>query len=392
VKRRLQLATVALGLLSLGAITLPAVVRPVAPPAPALMSLDGPGPAPSPRQLAAAAYSRMTPAQRVGQLFMAGVPSTGATAAQLTMLQRSRVGNVILITDTTESHRAVKAVTTSLAGHQTETGVAPFISTDQEGGEVQRLTGKGFSAMPTALKQGTMRASALRAASTMWGSQLASAGVSLDLAPVADTVPAKHAKRNLPIGAFDREFGHTPTLVAHHVVAFIRGMHTSGVDTTVKHFPGLGRATGNTDTTRHVTDPTGPHSSYLMPFQAGIKAGTQFVMVSSATYPNIDPGHLACFSPVVITSLLRGDLHFKGVVISDDLGTVALSKIPLATRAVRFFNAGGTMLIDTTLDQVPAMVRGVMAEMAASTSFAVKIQAAAMNVLVAKATANLIGQ
>jgi beta-N-acetylhexosaminidase len=234
--------------------------------------------------------------------------------------------------------------------------------------------------------------SALRAASTTWGTQLASAGVTLNLAPVADTVPAKHAKKNLPIGSFDREFGHTPGVVSRHVVAFIRGMHASGVDTAVKHFPGLGRASGNTDTSRRVTDPVTRHSPYITPFKNGIEAGTQFVMVSSATYPKIDPHHLACFSKIIIGSMLRGDLHFGGVVISDDLGTVALSKVPLATRAIDFFSAGGTMVIDTSIKQIPAMVRGVVAKIAASKAFAATMQAAEMNVLLAKATAHLIAQ
>jgi beta-N-acetylhexosaminidase len=167
-------------------------------------------------------------------------------------------------------------------------------------------------------------------------------------------------------------------------------MTAAGVDSTVKHFPGLGKATGNTDTTRGVTDPVTRHSPYIAPFASGVKAGTQFVMVSSATYPKIDPDRLACFSKIIIGSMLRGDLHFTGVVISDDLGTVALRRVPVATRAVRFFSAGGTMAIDTTLSQVPAMIHGVVAQMAASKSFAASIQTAVMTVLLAKANAHLI--
>ena len=85
-------------------------------------------------------------------------------------------------------------------------------------------------------------------------------------------------------------------------------------------------------------------------------------MVSSATYPNIDAHHLACFSKTIITGMLRGDLDFHGVVISDDLGTVALAQFSLATRAIDFFTAGGTMLLDTSLGQIPTMVHAVMAK------------------------------
>jgi beta-N-acetylhexosaminidase len=342
------------------------------------------------QQITTAAYDRMTPAQRVGQLFMGAMPSTGASAAQITALRSQDIGNVILVGSTTQSRASVRSGTKTLSTNVVEAGVGAFISTDQEGGEVQRLTGSGFDAMPTALKQGKLSASTLRADATVWGAELAGAGVNLNLAPVADTVPAKHASQNQPIGQFDREFGHTPSVVAPHVVAFVRGMNAGGVDTTVKHFPGLGRATGNTDTTPRVTDPTTRHSPYLVPFADGIKAGTEFVMVSSATYPNIDATHLACFSRSIITGLLRGTMKFGGVVISDDLGTVALRRFSLGTRAVDFFAAGGTMLLDTSLSQLPAMVHAVVAKAAASPSFAKVIKAAELNVLAAKATAGLV--
>jgi beta-N-acetylhexosaminidase len=344
----------------------------------------------SPQSVAAAAYARMTPAQRVGQLFMAGVPTAGPSASLLTSLRASHVGSVILDGASAKARTAMRTETAGIAARLRQTGVDPFISTDQEGGEVQRLTGPGFSVMPSALAQGRLTRPVLRAAATTWGSELAAAGVNLDLAPVADTVPAKDASTNQPIGAFDREFGHTPSVVAAHVVAFIRGMNAGGVDTTAKHFPGLGRATGNTDTTPHVTDPTTRHSPYITPFRDAVKAGTQFVMVSSATYPNIDAHHVACFSTTIITGMLRGDLGFQGVVISDDLGTSALSRFSLATRALDFFAAGGTMLLDTSPGQLPAMIRAVVAKEASSPSFAKAIQAAVLTVLVAKANASLV--
>jgi beta-N-acetylhexosaminidase len=344
----------------------------------------------SPKQLATAAYTRMTPDQRLGQLFMAGVPSTGVSQGQLAQLAAHDVDDVILVNSSTSSRSAVHGLAEKLVTHLRDAGVAPFISTDQEGGEVQRLTGRGFSPMPSALAQGKLSVSRLRAASGTWGRQLREAGVDLDLAPVADTVPAKHATTNQPIGQFDREFGHTPAVVAPHVVAFIRGMHDADVATTIKHFPGLGRASGNTDTSRHVTDPTTRHDPYLKPFRSGVIAGTQFAMVSSATYPQIDPQHPACFSATVITTMLRGDLQFGGVVISDDLGTTAMAHIAKRTRAIEFFSAGGTMLLDTSPGDLVAMIRGVRNRVAASPRFAATIQDAVMNVLLAKANAGLI--
>src|SRR6185295_14130737 len=96
--------------------------------------------------------------------------------------------------------------------------------------------------------------------------------------------------------------------------------------TTAKHFPGLGRVTGNTDNVSNVVDNvTGRDDADLFSFQQAVDGGVPFVMVALATYTRIDPNHLAALSPVVIQSVLRGQLHFRGVVISDDLGaTVAV--------------------------------------------------------------------
>jgi beta-N-acetylhexosaminidase len=344
----------------------------------------------SPRSIAAAAYARLTPAERIGELFMTGVPATGATSAGLASLRKERIGNVILVGDNAGGVTAAKRVTTGVAAKLRFAGVGAFISTDQEGGEVQRLTGPGFTNMPSALQQGKLTPSTLKTDSTRWGRQLAAAGINVDLAPVADTVPAKHASSNQPIGRFDREFGHTPTVVAQHVVPFVQGMNAGGVDTTVKHFPGLGRATGNTDTMPGVTDPTTRHSAYVAPYRAGVIAGTQFVMVSSARYPAIDPHHIAAFSKTIIGSMLRGDLAFKGVVISDDLGTSALHRFSDGRRATNFFGAGGTMLLATATSVIPAMIAAVTAKAASSSAFAAQLKAAEMTVLVAKAKAGLI--
>jgi beta-N-acetylhexosaminidase len=244
--------------------------------------------------------------------------------------------------------------------------------------------------MPTALEQGRLLLSHLRAAAAGWGSQLRAAGVNVDLAPVADTVPASTGTKNQPIGQFFREYGHTVTRVRHHVTSFVRGLHDARVAAVVKHFPGLGRASGNTDTRRGVTDPTGPHSSFLLPYRDGIAAGAQFVMVSLATYPSIDRFHRACFSPKVIGSLLRGREGFTGVVISDAFNAVGVADLTPAARALRFFQAGGTMALDPSSADLHAMTSAVLAQLAGNRVFAATIKADVLTVLTAKAAAGLL--
>ena len=129
-----------------------------------------------------------------------------------------------------------------------------FIAADQEGGYVQVLQGPGFSRMPTALTQGSWADTTLTAYARTWGIQVMRSGVDVDLAPVMDTVAKSFASPNKPIGYYQREFGYTPTVVADKGTTFLKGMQASGLAMTAKHFPGLGRVTGNTDTTAGVTD------------------------------------------------------------------------------------------------------------------------------------------
>jgi beta-N-acetylhexosaminidase len=380
-RRSIAAVTAAVALVGLGGTSLAAAATPASPRSPAT----------SPKALAAAAYARMTPAQRVGQLVMPGVTSTGPTAAEVRDVVSSDSGSVFLRGDSTTGLAAERAVVRRLVPKATHAKVLPFIGTDQEGGEVQDLQGAGYTRMPTALAQGRLATATLRSRAAGWGSQLLATGVNLDLAPVADTVPASIGTANQPIGRYDREFGHTVARVGSHVTAFVQGMTRAKVATSVKHFPGLGRATGNTDTTRGVTDPTGPHSGYLTPYRDGIAAGTQFVMVSSAKYPKIDKWHRACFSSPVIRGLLRGKEKFTGIVISDSFDAVAVSDLSPAQRALRFFGAGGTMLLDTVPSEIPPMTRAVLAQQASDPRFARVIKADVLLVLTTKARDGLIG-
>jgi beta-N-acetylhexosaminidase len=344
----------------------------------------------TPAAEARATYAAMTPAERVGQLFMAGLSSTNPAPATVAALTAHHVGNVILDHNSAVGVAATAVVTAGFGTALAQAGAKPFLATDQEGGEVQRLTGPGFQTMPTALQQGKIAPSTLQARATGWAKELAAAGVSLNLAPVADTVPSPHATANQPIGQYDREYGHTPSVVASHVAAVVQGETAGGIDVTLKHFPGLGEATGNTDVTRHVTAPTTRHDPDLAPFQTGIEAGAPFVMVSLATYPHIDPTHPACFSAIVLEDMLRGDLGFDGVIISDSFHAKAVRSVAPTTAAIRYFTAGGTVLLDTDRPPIYAMEKAVLARATTNAAFASTVKADVLLVLRAKAKAGLL--
>ena len=268
-------------------------------------------------------FSQMSEAQRVGQLFLVGI--AGAPAGEVAPAVGTYHFGSLLFEGTStagvaadrQATRAVQALASAAATAR----VRFFIAANQEGGQVQELQGPSFSEIPSALDQGQLSAAELQRQAAAWGRELRSAGVNLDLAPVMDVVPAATASQNAPIGAVQREFGHTPQATGTHGVAFIRGMRQAGVATTAKHFPGLGLVTANTDFAAGVVDTTtGPKSPYLASFRAAIIAGVPFVMVALATYTRIDPNHLAAFSSRVMRGLLRQQLNFRGVVVSDYLG------------------------------------------------------------------------
>lgn len=353
------------------------------------------GPAPGVAE-AAVATSALTPAQqlarltlyqRIGKVLMMGVPATGASAPTMNTLTRFHVGSVFLSGRSyggTAATHAVVAKLNATVGAQSTGGLPRFIATDQEGGYVQVLNGPGFTDMPTALHQGTWSTTYLQAQAAKWARQLRSAGVNVNLAPVGDTVPsAAFAPYNAPIGYWHREYGYTSEHVAADVDAFTRGMKAGGVAPVVKHFPGLGRVTKNTDTSTNVTDNTTTrYTAYRRPFARATNNGTRWIMVSNAYYPKIDGHYIGTFSPVVMKTMLRHDLAFKGIVISDDLcNAKQLAPWSYATRATTFFKNGGTMLLCVNPAALPTMYWALLAEAKRSPAFRATIDAAALEVL-----------
>jgi beta-N-acetylhexosaminidase len=371
----------------LSATGLAVVALAVAPPAGAAT--------PTPAALASAAYNRMSTAQRIGQLFTVGTPVTGLSTAARSAIATYHVGNVILTGRTTAGAAPVRALTAQLDRLATASATASvplWIATDQEGGYVQVLQGPGFSRMPTALTMGTWATTTLTSSARTWGWQVRRSGVDVNLAPVMDAVPAATAAQNAPIGAYQREFGYTASTVSTKGSAFLTGMRSADLATTAKHFPGLGYVTANTDTTVGVRDTvTTRTSGSIAPFRAAITAGAPIVMVSSAIYTRIDSSAPAVFSRTVVTGMLRGDLGFRGVVMSDDLGVAkAVSPWSAGTRAVRFIQAGGDEILTVAPSTIPAMVSAVTARAASDATFRSQVSAAVLRVLTAKAAEGLL--
>jgi beta-N-acetylhexosaminidase len=337
-------------------------------------------------------YGELTLAQRVGQLFLVAPTDDIAGSGTQTALAQYHFGSILLPAnaDGTTSLAAATAAIQALAPADTH-DVRFLIGANQEGGEIQQLTGPGFDVMPSALVQGAWTTSALRTQAGVWGTQLHAAGVNLNLAPVMDTVPAGTASTNAPIGQLDREFGSDQQTNGEHGVAFINGMAEAGVASVIKHFPGLGRVVGNTDFTSNVVDSvTTSTDPYLQSYREGIDAGVPYVMVAEATYTKIDPAHLAVFSPVIMR-LLRNGLGFGGVIVSDDLGNAAaVASIPAGQRALDFLNAGGDLITSQSLAPAEKMASTVLATASSDSAFRATVDDAARQILAAKQVQGLL--
>jgi beta-N-acetylhexosaminidase len=343
----------------------------------------------------ATVLASMTEAQRIGQLFLVGLPDNEVAGTVAETITSHHFGSVIFGADSkggiAGAHQVAVTVQ-ALSSSSATARVRFFVAANQEGGEVQALTGPGISDIPSALDQGSVAPSALTSMAAQWGRQLRTAGVNLNLAPVMDVVPAGTAAGNAPIGALGREYGHDAATVSAHGVAFLRGMARAGIATSAKHFPGLGRVTGNTDFTSSVVDnETTATTADLQTYQAAIDAGVPLVMVALATYTRIDPHELAVFSPTIVTGLLRKKMGFRGTILSDDMGVAAaVASISPGQRAILFVSAGGDLITTESLPVADEMDAALLSRAESDSSFRATVDAAALQVLTTKDSYGLL--
>lgn len=345
------------------------------------------GTATAPTSCASRIVAGMDADERAGQLLMVGLDNGASRTSLDRLVARRHLGGVILLGGWARGAERVRATTRhleALASQEDTAGLGLLIAADQEGGAVQQLRGEGFSRMPSARVQNRDTPADLTADATRWARQLQTAGINVNLAPVADTVPSSIGTANGPIGQYDRQYSSDPVRNATMVRAFIAGMHAGRIASTIKHFPGIGRITGNTDVTaRGITDRTTTTTDpYLAPFRAGIEDDVDLVMVGSAKYSRIDPGVNALFSKAVVTDLLRGRLSYRGVVITDDVGAArAVADVPTGERATRFIEAGGDITLTARPSTVPIMHDAITQAMDDDPAFAERVEQSATRVV-----------
>lgn len=339
----------------------------------------------SPAAKASRAIATMSLDERAGQLIMAPMFAGGNPADLSALISTRHVGSVVLIGNWNNGTAAVKTAADALQSYA-PSGNQLIVSTDQEGGQVQHLKGSGFDTMPSAVAQGQMSADTLRSSAKTWGGQLKQAGINVDLAPVLGTVQVKRSS-NAPIGALNRDFGLDSNGNAQHGIAFVEGMRDAGVGATVKHYPGLGAVTGNTDfTTEGILDTTTTlDDEEIGAFNTTIKqAKPAMVMMSLATYQRIDSSAPAAFSSKIIDGTLRGSVGYDGVVISDSLSAAAVSGIATKDLGVRLVDAGGDLACIGDTSYVTPILDGIIARAQSDPAFAKKVTASATRVMTLK--------
>lgn len=339
----------------------------------------------SPAAKASRAIATMSLDERAGQLIMAPMFAGGNPADLSALISTRHVGSVVLIGNWNNGTAAAKTAADALQSYA-PSGNQLIVSTDQEGGQVQHLKGSGFDTMPSAVAQGQMSADTLRSSAKTWGGQLKQAGINVDLAPVLGTVQVKRSS-NAPIGALNRDFGLDSNGNAQHGIAFIEGMRDAGAGATVKHYPGLGAVTGNTDfTTEGILDTTTTlDDEEIGAFNTTIKqAKPAMVMMSLATYQRIDSSAPAAFSSRIIDGTLRGSVGYDGVVISDSLSAAAVSGIATKDLGVRLVDAGGDLACIGDTSYVTPILDGIIARAQSDPAFAKNVTASATRVMTLK--------
>lgn len=279
--------------------------------------------------------------KKIGQLFVIGYQGLEPSADVLRFVEEWGIGGLIVFARNLEDPLALGPV---LKRFEAASGVRMFTSIDQEGGLVMRILRHG-SLFPGAMALAASGDPELvRRIGAAMGAEMRSIGLTWNLAPVLDI---NHAG-NPGIGA--RSFGDTPETVIRYGIPFATGLREGGVLACAKHFPGKGHAKVDS----HLTLPVIPYdrerllSFELAPFKAAINAGIDAVMTAHVFFPAFEPSPNlpATLSENVLTGLLRRELGFDGLLITDDLEMGAITETyGVAEASRRAFLAGADLLL-----------------------------------------------
>ena len=258
----------------------------------------------------------MTIEQKIGQRFMTWIPGTASSERAAALIEQAHVGGVIITEDNVESHQQARELIATLQrmAQAAPSAVPLFIATDQEGGRLTRVRLPELTLFPAAFHQGVHAdTDYVEATAYVTGVELRRLGVNMNLAPLLDLYDQPD---QTVIG--NRSYGADSGLVADFARAYVRGASRSGIISVAKHFPGHGVTMIDSHDRLPVVRLTrSERSSILAPFIAAIDAGIDVIMSAHILYEDLDPDLPATVSPAIVTGLLRDQLAFDGVVMTD---------------------------------------------------------------------------
>jgi beta-N-acetylhexosaminidase len=278
-------------------------------------------PGPSSGDAAPAAAIVRDLAGMCGQLLCVGFDGPSAPPELLGRIARSEVGTVILFRPNVQSPAQLADLVTTLRT-AAPADLPLVVAVDQEGGLVQRVRAPATEWPPMMSVAAAGDPGTSRAVGQALGEELRLFGIGWDFAPVLDV----HTNPENPVIG-NRAFGTTAAEVEAHALAFWEGLRAAGVRGCGKHFPGH----GDTELDSHHDLPLVRHdlarlrAVELAPFAAAIAAGAEALMTAHVVYPALDPDRPATLSPRIATGLLRDELGFTGLLVSDDLGMRAVA-------------------------------------------------------------------
>jgi len=287
---------------------------------------------------------KLTLDEKIGQLVLVGMDGTEPNEQTKDLIQTYHVGGFIFfkpnIQNAQQAVELFNALKTLNAAHHS---VPLFMSVDEEGGRVSRLP-NSLVKLPAGAEIGKANdPNFARELGETLGEELKAFGLNVDFAPVLDV---NSNPDNPVIG--DRSFGSDAGAVSRLGVPLMKGLQTGGVISVVKHFPGH----GDTSVDSHLGLPVVNHDlnrlrkMELVPFADAVREGTDMVMVAHILLPKLDPDHPASFSKRAITDLLRGELGYDGVVITDDMTMGAvINHYDIGQASVEAIKAGGSIVL-----------------------------------------------
>ncbi len=310
---------------------------------------------------AAAGYmENMTVEEKAGQLFIVNLELLDQkngnyyewrrfTKRMKKSLDKYHIGGVILFSRNIAGRKQTEKLVTRL---QENSSIPLFISVDEEGGDVARIANNkkmGTTVFQTMEEIGkTKDASYVYNMGETIGSEISSLGFNVDFAPVADV---KTSELNLEIGT--RSFGGEPDKVAEFTSAFVKGIQKQNVSATLKHFPGQGSSSGDTHIESVNIDSSiaSLRKNDFVPFEAGIAAGADFVMVSHISVSKVtETAQPASMSSLVMDTILRDELGFQGVIITDAMDMASITDNYTSAEAAYGAVSGGADIVLMPLD------------------------------------------